>query len=144
MTSGAMKLLFGCAVLFALAVTHAQGPGAGNPQERADRFNAYKSRIKATSPQTAKACEGQLRRILDALDDSKACTADSDCTFVSEEPFGQTVSVRVTAAEALLSDMRKFRKSCNDESIRAWYNPELMHVPACVKNRCMVKTSLKR
>ena len=144
MTNSAMRLLVGCAALFASAVTHAQAPGTGNPQERAERFDAYKSRIKASSPHTANACEGQLRRILDAIDNSKACTADSDCTFVSEEPFGQTVSVRVTAAEALLSDMKDFRRSCNNESVRPWYNPELVHMPACVQSRCMVKTSRKR
>jgi hypothetical protein len=144
MTNGAIKLAIGGTALLAMVITHAQAPDAGKPREQAERFSAYKSRIRPLSPQSAKACEGQLRRILDAIDGSKACTADSECTFVSEEPFGQTVSVRAMAADVLLSDMKQFRTSCNNESITPWYNPDLVHVPACVQSRCMVKSSLKR
>jgi hypothetical protein len=63
---------------------------------------------------------------------------------VSEKPFGDTVPVRVESAKALSIDMKRFRDSCNDESIRMGYNRELVHVPVRVKNRCMVQTSSKR
>ena len=85
-----------------------------------------------------------MRRILEAIDENQAYTVDSECTLVSEEPFGQTVPLQVAGARALSSNMKQFRVSCNNESMRAFYNSELVHVPACVENRCMVKTSVKR
>ncbi len=41
-------------------------------------------------------------------------------------------------------DMKQFRHSCYDELHRGGYNSDLVHMPVCVKNRCMVKTLLKR
>jgi hypothetical protein len=139
MASGAIKLAVGCAALLAVTVGYAQGTGMQEPRKWVDSFSAYKSHIRPLSPIALKACEAQLRRILEAIDEQQGCSVDSDCTLVSEEPFGQTVPVQAAGARTLASDMK-----CNNESTRAFYNSELVHVPACVQNRCMVKTSLKR
>jgi hypothetical protein len=144
MANGATQLAAVCAALLAVSAPFAQGPDAQKPPKWVDSFNAYRSHIRPLGPAATEACEGQLHRILEAIDDNQACTADSDCTLVSEEPFGRTVPVRSGSAKALSSDMKQFRDSCNNESSRAFYNNELVHVPACITNRCMVKTSLKR
>jgi hypothetical protein len=144
MASDVIKLAVGCAALLAVTVSYAQGSSSQKPRKWVDSFSEYKSHIRPLNPTAAKACETQLRRILEAIDENQACTGDSECTLVSEEPFGQSVPVRVAGATALASGMKQFRASCNNESIRAFYNSELAHAPACVQNRCMVKTSLKR
>jgi hypothetical protein len=144
MASGATKLAVACAVLLAVGTGYAQDPGTQKPRKWVDSFSAYKSHIRPLSPTAANACETQLRRILEAIDKNQACAVDSECTLVSEEPFGQTVPVQVAGASALSSDMKQFRASCNNESMRSFYNSELVHAAACVQNRCMVKTSVKR
>jgi len=146
MGNGAMKLAAACGALLAVAVAvaYAQAPATERPQKWVDSFSAYKSYIRPLGPAAARSCEGQLHRILKAIDDNQACSVDSDCTLVGEKPFGQTVPVRVATEKALLSDMKQFRESCNDESRQVGYNSDLVHAPACVKNRCMVKTSSKR
>jgi hypothetical protein len=144
MASGVIRLALGCAALIAVAVSYAQVLGAQKPRKWVDSFSAYRSHIRPLGPTAAKACETQLRQILEAIDENQACTVDSECALVSEEPFGQTVPVQVAGATALASAMKQFRASCNNESMRAFYNSELLHVPACVQNRCMVKTTVKR
>ena len=144
MASGAMKLVVGCAALCAVALSYAQAPGTQKPRKWVDSFSAYKSHIRPLSASAAKACEAQLRRVLEAIDENQACVVDSDCTLVSEEPFGRTVPVRSAGATTVVSAMKQFRASCNNESTRAFYNNELVHMPVCVQNQCMVKTSVKR
>ena len=144
MTSGAMELAVGCAAILVAAISYAQVPDTQKPRTWVDSFGAYKSHIRPLSPTAAKACETQLRRILEAIDENQACAVDSECTLVSEEPFGQTVPIQTAGARALSSDMKQFRASCNNESIRAFYSNELVHAPACVQKRCVAKTSLKR
>jgi len=144
MGTGTMKLAAGCAALFAAATCYAQGPGAERPRKLADSFATYKSHIRPLSTAATKACEVQLHGILKAIDEGQACAADSECTLVGEEPFGPSVPVRTSGAKALSSDMKQFKGSCNNESMRSFYNKELVHEPACVQNRCIVKTSLKR
>jgi hypothetical protein len=144
MASGATRLAVVCAVLLAVGIGYAQGPSTQKPRKWVDSFSAYKSHIRPLSATAAKACETQLRRILEAIDKNQACAVDSECTLVSEEPFGQSVPVLVASATALSSGMKQFRDSCNNESMRSFYNSELVHAAACVQNRCMVKTSVKR
>jgi hypothetical protein len=144
MASGAIRLTVGCAAMITVVVSYAQVSGTQKPRKWVDSFNAYKSHIRPLNPTATKACETKLRRILQAIDENQACTVDSECALVSEEPFGQTVPVQVAGATALASAMKQFRASCNNESMRAFYNSELTHAPACVQNRCMVKTSVKR
>ena len=131
-------------MLCAVAICYAQGQGAERPRKWVDSFTAYKSHIRPLSPAATKACEAQLHRILKAIDENQACAVDSECALVGEEPFGPTVPVRTSEAKALSSDMKQFNGSCNTEPMRAFYNKELVHQPACVENRCMVKTSAKR
>jgi hypothetical protein len=144
MAGTVMRRAVGCAAILVAAISYAQGPATQKPRKWIDSFSAYKSHIRPLSSTATKACETQLRRILEGIDENQACAVDSDCTLVSEEPFGQTVPVHTAGARALSSDMKQFRASCNDESMRAFYNNELVHTPACVQNRCMVKTSLKK
>lgn len=144
MGRGAIKLAAVSGAFLGLAMAYAQAAGTEKPRKWVDSFNAYKSYIRPLSPAESKACESQLYRILNAIDENQSCSIDSDCTLVAEEPFGQTVPLRMMSAKALLSDMKEFRKSCNNEARTGGYNAELVHVPACVRSRCMVKTSRKR
>jgi hypothetical protein len=145
MGSIAMTLaVVGCAALLAVTVGHAQGPVPERQHTWADSFGAYKSYIRPLSPAATKACERHLHRILKAIDENQACAANSDCVLVSEEPFGYTVPIRMRSAKAVSVDMKQFRDSCNNESIEAGHSNKLVHIPMCVKNRCMVGTSSKR
>jgi hypothetical protein len=142
MGNAAIKLAVVFSACFACAIGYAQSPGA--ERKWADSFARYKSTMRSLSPAAAKACESQLHRILGSIDQSQTCSGDSECTLVGEEPFGPTVPVRTASGKALAADMKQFRQSCYNESRHVGYNSDLGHMPACVKNRCMVKTSVKR
>ena len=134
----------GSAALFAVALSCAQAPDIQKPRKWANSFESYKAYIRPLSPTAARACETQLRRVLEVIDDNQACSVDSDCTLVGEEPFGQAVPIRGAGATTVNLAMGEFRASCNNESMQMSYNSALIHAPACVQNRCMVKTSFKR
>jgi len=144
MTSGAAKLVAAGTAFFAVAFSYAQGPAAETPRKWVDSFNAYKSQMRPLGAAATRACEGQLQRILKAVDDNGACTVDSDCTLVNQEPFGRTIPIRMDSARALQANMKQFRDACDNQLSQAFYNSELVHVPACVQGRCMVKTSVKK
>ena len=127
---------------FAAAIGYAQSSDEG--RKWAENFDRYKSTMRSLSPAATTACESRLHRILSSIDQNQNCGVDSECTLVGEEPFGPTVPVRIASGTALMVDMKQFRQSCYDESHRGGYNSDLVHIPACVKHRCMVKTSLKR
>jgi hypothetical protein len=141
MGRAAIKLAVAFGACFAAAIGYAQSPGE---RKWADSFERYKSTMRSLSPTAAKACESQLNRILSSIDQNQGCSVDSECTLVGEEPFGPTVPVRAESGNALTADMKQFRQSCHNESRQVGYNTDLVHMPACVKNRCMVKTSVKR
>jgi hypothetical protein len=109
-----------------------------------DSFERYKSTMRPLNPAAAKTCEGHLRRILTSIDENQSCGSDSECALVGEEPFGPTVPVRTNNRDTVLADMKQFRQACYDESHAVHHNTDLVHMPACVKTRCMVKTSEKR
>ena len=138
-----MKLWTVGIALFAVAVSYAQGPGAEKQRRWVDSFDAYKSQMRTQGSAATRACEGQLQRILKAVDDNGTCAVDSDCTLVNQEPFGRSVPVRMDSARALQANMKQYREACDNQSSRV-YNRELVHVPACVQGRCMVKTSVKK
>jgi hypothetical protein len=144
MASFMTRTALGCTALFAVALSCAQTQDNQRPRKWANAFDSYRVHIRPLGPTAAKACETQLRRVLEAIDENQACTVDSDCTLVREEPFGQTVPVRSVGATTVTAAMREFRTSCNNESMQASYNSELVHSPACVQSRCMVKTSFKK
>ena len=133
------------ACLLALTVVTACGraPGTESGSSWADSYAGYRATFRPLDPQAQARCEGQLHRILMGIDDNQACSADSDCTLLSHEPFGPTVPVRKQGAEVLLSDMKQFDASCNGRTSHFVANADLVNAPACVKNRCMVRTSVK-
>ena len=137
-----VKSAMALSACFAAAIGHAQSSDA--ERKWAENFDRYKSTMRSLSPAATKTCESRLHRILSAIDQNQTCDVDSECTLVGEEPFGPTVPVQVASGTALMVDMKEFRQSCYDESHRGGYNSNLVHMPACVKNRCMVKTFLKR
>jgi hypothetical protein len=108
-----------------------------------DSYESYKTNIRQLDQDHRIVCEKQLYVLLKTIDDNRACSNDSECALVSEEPFGPVVPVRLDSSSALLAQMKAFRESCNDESVESHYNMELQHVPACWKNACMVKTLRK-
>ena len=142
MGSAAITVTVAFGVCLAAATGYAQSPGA--ERKWLDSYDRYKSTMRSLSPAAAKACESQLHRILSSIDQNQSCSVDSECTLIGDEPFGLTVPVQTAIGIALTADMKQFRQSCYDESRQVGYNSDLVHMPACVKNRCMVKTSVKR
>ena len=142
MRSAIVRSILVLSACFAAAIGYAQSADAEH--KWTEYFDRYKSTLRSLSPAAAKACENRLHRILSAIDGSQSCAVDSECTLVGEEPFGPTVPVRATSGPALTIDMKQFRQACYDESHRGGYSSDLAHMPACLKNRCVVKTSLKR
>jgi hypothetical protein len=136
-----MRLATVCVGVVAIAMGCTQGPDAERQHSWVDSFESYKSNIRPFDMSAQQSCESQLHRILSGIDAGGACTVDADCTLIDQEPFGPGVPVRVESAEALVADMTEFRSSCDDGSLRFERNDELVSVPACVKNRCMVMTS---
>jgi hypothetical protein len=128
--------------LWAGALAYGQVASVGGFHKWMDSFDVYKESIRVLDPTPRAACETQLRRILTTIDDNAVCTDDAECTLVSQDPFGSTVPVRVEKGKSLLSDMQRFKSSCDNSSFRSEQNSGLVSVPACVKNRCAVKTSL--
>jgi hypothetical protein len=108
-----------------------------------DSYEHYKTNIKQLDHDHRTDCENQLYVLLKTIDDNRGCSNKSECTLVSEEPFGPVVPVRLDASSALLAQMKTFRESCKDESIQSHYNIDLQHEPVCWKNACMVKTQRK-
>jgi hypothetical protein len=142
MVNAAIKVAVVFSTCLAAAVAYAQSRGA--ERKWVDSFDRYKSSMRSLSPAAAKACESQLHRILSSIDLNQVCSGDSECTLVGEEPFGRTVPVRTASGKTLRADMKRFKQSCYDESRRIGYKSDLVHMPACVKNRCTVKTTMKR
>jgi len=107
-----------------------------------DSFDAFKANIRVLNEPAKKGCEDHLRKILESLDTVESCSVDTECTLLNQDPFGSTVPVRVNRAKALLADMKQFAQSCDNHALRSIQNNGTVSVPACVKNRCVVLTSL--
>jgi hypothetical protein len=144
MVSGTTRLAVVLVALIAVAVSYAQAPGKQKQHKWADSFDSYKTRIRPLSATAAKACETQLRRVLEVIDANQVCAVDSECTLVREEPFGQAVPVRTEGVHTVTAAMTVFRASCNNEAMQTVYNSEFVHAPACVQSLCMVKTFFKK
>ena len=127
---------------FVVAISPGQASDA--KPKWAESFDRYKSTMRSLDAAATKACESRLHGILSAIDQNQGCAVDSECTLIGDEPFGPTVPVRAASGPTLAGDMKQFRQFCYDESNVAGYNRDLVHTPACVMNRCMVKTVQKR
>lgn len=127
------------AVACLVGLGHAQSPASS--RKWLDSFDQYKSTVRSLDKAATKACESELRHILTSIDQNQTCSVDSDCTLAAEEPFGPVVPVRTMSKKTLMADMSQFRRTCYDESRRVHYNSDLVHRPACVNTRCMVKTA---
>jgi hypothetical protein len=125
------------AIVYAQAITNAQ-------RKWTDSFDAFRANIRVLDQPTQKVCEDQLRKILESLDVVESCSVDTECTLLNQDPFGSTVPVHVNRARALLADMKQFAHSCDNHALHSIENNGTVSVPACVKNRCVVSTSLTR
>ena len=130
-------------LIFTPATALAQMAATQETSRWVDSYNSYRATIRELDQDRRTKCEKELYDILTTIDGYQACSNDSECTLVSEEPFGSTVPVRRDASAALLENMKAYRESCNGESIESYYNTELKHDPVCWKNVCMVKTQSK-
>jgi hypothetical protein len=104
-----------------------------------DSFDEYKKSIRSLEPAAHEQCVTELRNILEGIDNNASCSNDSECTLLNQDPFGNTVPVRVDAGSALLSRMQHFKASCDNGRLQS--NPELPaeSTPVCSQTRCLVK-----
>ena len=138
-----MKILALFVGLVASSVPHAQARGADEPHKWVNSYEAHKANIRSLAPAPKKACESQLRQILKSIDDNATCSVDSDCTLLNQDPFGSTVPVRIKKGDALLSQMKQYKNSCDNNSFHASQSIATISVATCVKNRCMVRIGSK-
>jgi len=122
------------------ATLHAQSVGTDKSHRWLDSFEGYKANIRSLDALPKEKCESQLHDILKGIDDNAICSVDSDCTLLSQDPFGATVPVRAEKGKLLLSKMKQFKASCDNNSFHASQSIAAISVPACVRNRCMVRT----
>jgi len=108
-------------------------------------YESYRINIKPMQKKKDKMkCEQSLKDILKDLDTKNKCNIDEECTLLDQEPFGDTVPIRKKDAEATKTKIKKYNEACVDPSMHFVSNKELVHIPVCWKNKCMVKTSLKK
>lgn len=128
------------AVLFT-AIVYAQA--SNDAQHKwGDSLDAFKANIRVLDQPAKKVCEERLRQILESLDASPACSVDSECALLNQDPFGATVPIHVSRAKALLANMKQFALSCDNHLSHSNQMTGTVSVPACVKSRCAVLTSL--
>jgi thiamine biosynthesis lipoprotein ApbE len=136
MRSAASSLAFlVSAIVYAQSATDAQGKWTNS-------FDDFKANIRVLDKPAKQVCEDNLRKILKSLDAVESCSVDSECTLLNQDPFGSTVPVHVDRAKAVLARMKQFAGSCDNHALRSVQNNGTVSVPACVKNRCVVLTSL--
>jgi hypothetical protein len=104
-----------------------------------DSFAAFKESIRPLEPAAAARCEEELHAILKQIDDNGTCSADTDCTLVNQDPFGATVPVRAEARTGLLSAMRSFKASCDNDRMHSNMELAAESAPTCHQGRCWVK-----
>ena len=75
------------------------------------------------------------------MHDNATCSIDADCTLLNQNPFGATVPVRTEKGKPLLSKMKQFKAKYDNNSSHAVQGIAAMSAPACVRNRCLVRTS---
>ena len=110
--------------------------------ECSDSFDSFRANIRVLDEPTNQACETRLHQILRSLDVGPSCAVDTECTLRNQDPFGGTVPVHVSQANALLADMKQFAEVCDNHALRSIQNNETVSFPSCVESRCMVSTSL--
>ena len=133
-------MVFLCAVP---AVVSAQLNGASTTHKWIDSFGSYRQDINPKNRDQISTCEGKLKSVLTEIDANQGCESDAQCALVGQEPFGDAVPVRADVADSLVAQMKDFRELCVSESYQAFYSPDLVHTPICLKRRCMVETSDK-
>ena len=139
-----MKKLFLIIALRAWATVHAQEVTTARPHLWVDSFEAYKANIRVLDPAKTKACEKLLYDILEGIDGNASCTTQTDCTLLSQEPFGRTVPVRVGYSRTLLEHMKHFFRACDNGSSHSLNDGTTTDVAACWAGKCMVKTSIAK
>jgi hypothetical protein len=107
-------------------------------------YESYRTDIKPMPEKEKIKCEQRLHEILNDLDTRNNCDTDEECTLLDQKPFGNTVPMLKKDAEQTKSKMKKYNETCVDPSKHFVPNKDLVHLPVCWKNRCMVKTSLKK
>jgi len=107
-------------------------------------YKSYRSDIKPMPKKEKIKCEQRLKEILKDLDTKNKCDIDEECTLLDQAPFGNTVPILKKDAEETKSKMKTYDEACVDPSMHFVPNEELVHIPVCWKNKCMVKTSLKK
>lgn len=107
-------------------------------------YKSYRSDIKPLPKKEKMKCEQRLKEILKDLDTKNKCDANEECTLLDQDPFGNTVPILKRDAEETKSKIKKYDEACVNPSMHGFTNKELVHIPICWKNKCMVKTSLKK
>ena len=138
-----MKRFLACLAVFSSAVVYAQITG-DTQRKWTDSFADLKANIRTLDQSSKKDCEDHLRQILKSLDSGASCSVDTECTILNQDPFGATVPIRVNESKALLTQMKQFADSCDNHSFHSIANNGTVSVPACIKRRCMVVTSLSQ
>lgn len=136
----AMWVVFLCAVP---AIASAQLNGESTTHKWIDSFGSYRQDINPNNKDQISTCQEKLKSVLTEIDSNQDCESDAQCALVGQEPFGHTVPVRADVADSLVAKMKDFRELCISESYQAFYNPDLVHTPICLKRKCMVETSDK-
>ena len=103
-------------------------------------YESYRQDIKQMPKKDRTKCEQLLNEVLNDLDTKNKCNTDEDCTLLDQDPFGNTAPILKREAKETKSKMRKYNENCVDPSKRFVPNRELVHLPVCWKNKCMVKT----
>ncbi len=109
-------------------------------------IDSYKDFTKHIRPQDAdgiKNCEIQLKDILNGIDEGSYCEANSECALIGEDPFGSTVPINKDSVEGVQNKMTVFKASCDNDLSISIKNSDLINQSRCLKNKCMVVTSIK-
>ena len=107
-------------------------------------YEQYRTDIKPMPEKEKIECEQRLREILNDLDTKNRCNTDEDCTLLDQSPFGNTVPILKKEAVETQSKIKKFNDARVDQSRHFVPNKELSHLPVCWKNKCMVKTKIRK
>ena len=107
-------------------------------------YEHYRDKIKPMPSIEKSKCEQQLKDILNDIDTKNKCSTDEDCTLLYQPPFGIAVPILKKGSHETESRMKRFRQTCIDDSIHFVPHNELENLPVCCKNKCRVKTSLKK
>jgi len=107
-------------------------------------YESYRTDIKPMPEKEKMECEQRLKEILNDLDTKNKCNTDEECTLLEQDPFGNTVPILKKDSDKTKSKMTNYNEKCVDPSKHFVPNKELVHSPVCWKNKCMVKTNIKK